>query len=83
MESSSKEGVDFIYFGKVLCNVCGKVVSEQTPEGKSEIPYFNMLLMPHVGSSEYDFSLDLCDTCTTDMIAGIEVLLETFQKRFK
>jgi hypothetical protein len=71
-----------VYVGRVMCNVCGKVVSEHTPQGNSEIPYFNLLLMPHTGTSEYDFSLDLCDTCTTDFVAGIEVLLETFQKKF-
>jgi hypothetical protein len=70
-----------MHVGRVLCDVCSRVVSDQSPQGKSEIPYFNLILVPHLGESEEDFSLDLCDVCVLDIRAGVEVLIETYRKK--
>lgn len=72
-----------IRYGKIFCDACGQCVAEETPEGKAESPYFDVLLFPHMGETEDDLCLNLCVNCGPDVRAGIEVVLESLRGKNK
>jgi hypothetical protein len=48
--------------------------------GKSETVYFNIMLFPHLGASDDDLNLAICQDCEANFRAAIEVVLESLRK---